>query len=81
MTPAEFIVFAGKLAAMGSGGEAAIRTIIGRAYYGTFHLTLVLGPAELMRRPQRSVSLSRTCSMDTCHEQSLLGQRRGEYEA
>ena len=40
MTPHEFIAFAGKLAAAGSGGEAAIRTIIGRAYYGAFHCTL-----------------------------------------
>jgi hypothetical protein len=40
MTPEEFITFAGRLAAMASGGEAAIRTIAGRAYYGAFHLVL-----------------------------------------
>jgi hypothetical protein len=38
MTPHEFITFAGKLAAMGSGGEAAVRSAVSRAYYGAFHL-------------------------------------------
>lgn len=40
MTPTEFVDFAGKLAASGSGGEAAIRSAVSRAYYGAFHLTL-----------------------------------------
>lgn len=40
MTPVDFIRFAGRLAASGTGGEAAVRTIAGRAYYGAFHLVL-----------------------------------------
>jgi hypothetical protein len=40
MTPSEFIAFAGRLAALGSGGEAAIRTIASRSYYGAFHVAL-----------------------------------------
>jgi hypothetical protein len=40
MSPEEFLSLAGRLAAMGAGGEAAVRTIVSRAYYGAFHFAL-----------------------------------------
>jgi uncharacterized protein (UPF0332 family) len=40
MTPTEFVTFAARLAAMAIGNEAGIRTVVGRAYYGAFHLAL-----------------------------------------
>jgi hypothetical protein len=80
MTPAEFIEFAGRLAAIGKGGEAAIRTIAGRAYYGAFHLALefladlrFVVPANANAHGIVRRQLSGSGNADAVHVAGLLG--------
>jgi uncharacterized protein (UPF0332 family) len=73
MTPHEFIAFAGKLAAMSSGGEAAVRTAVSRAYYGAFHAAREL-LADLnvsIAANLRSHGLVRQCLIGSSHAEAM----------